>query len=238
MKKSQISKQAWALIAVSVVIAITSCTSSARLPSYVHKGSDGTVRIDVGEASGGSAELVEPGQSPSRHPGRTIVVHFDDYETEFVASAFSLGEGLSYTSLQNPPLRISPVITPGNDVADFFSAVWVDDQTQELHVTLFLDTDWSEVIEGPFTIFALEAVLGRPISTQGPYPVDFSEAIHDVYVRELIFQQENNLPGYNGSPNVVITNMSGKPFDVLERWGRLELEEQEVLVHITGRVSS
>ena len=53
-----------------------------------------------------------------------------------------------YTSLSNPPLKISPVITPGGDVADFFATVHIDDKNGDLYVTIFIDTDWQEVVMG------------------------------------------------------------------------------------------
>jgi hypothetical protein len=67
-------------MAFAVVTAIASCTSPEHLPSYAHRYSDGTVLIDVGEASGGSAELE---QRSAPFVGQAIVTRFDGYETEF-----------------------------------------------------------------------------------------------------------------------------------------------------------
>ena len=111
----------------------------------------------------------------------------------------------------------------------FFAAVWADESGEELRVTLFLDVDWQQVVEGQLSVIAME----RANSYLAGH-VDFSEAIGGVYVRELSFRLEDNLPGFVGSPVVMLINMSGDPKDVIRRAWRVDLEEKHVYVKIVG----
>ena len=78
-------------------------TPAVGLPHYAHKGPDGAVRIDLSEASAGSAQLAE---AP---PG--IVFRSGDFNTRLRFTAWSPSGGIGNV-LAEPPLRISPRLGP------------------------------------------------------------------------------------------------------------------------------
>ena len=164
---------------VALVVTIVSCGSSARLPDYAQRTSGGAVIVEVSDASSGSAHL----QGGSGE----ILVKVGDRKARFHRLAVSGVGGIGVVSLDHPPLNMSPVLTPGDGVADFFAAVWADESGEELRVTLFLDVDWQQVVEGQLSVIAME----RANSYLAGH-VDFSEAIGGVYVRELSFRLEDN----------------------------------------------
>ena len=150
------------MIATAVVMLLASCTSSGdnnQLPPYAHRESGGAVRIDIEEAGRGLAILEQPSDSPTISK-RIILGH----EEDALAFGFAVISGPSTirgTFLEDPPLRVSPRITPGDGVADFFAAVWIDDKTDELHYDLFMGTDWQDLIEGDLGIHTQAIVDGK-----------------------------------------------------------------------------
>ena len=187
--------------------------------------------MDVTQAGGGSSEL-------GTKPG-TIKVGIGDQVTRFNLFAGSWAAQRTSVSLGDPPIKMSPLLVPGDGVADFFAAVWTDNPGHTLHITLFLDTDWQQVVDGPLSILSVELVKSSSgqvvLLGESSVEVNLSEAIDGVYVSQLSFKQENNLPDYDESPRVVLTNMSGSAVEVLERTQQHALEDREVYVEIVGR---
>ena len=187
--------------------------------------------LDVTQAGGGSSEL-------GTKPG-TIKVGIGGQVTRFNLFAGSWAAQRTSVSLGDPPIKMSPLLVPGDGVADFFAAVWTDNPGHTLHITLFLDTDWQQVVDGPLSILSVELVKSSSgqvvLLGESSVEVNLSEAIDGVYVSQLSFKQENNLPDYDESPRVVLTNMSGSAVEVLERTQQHALEDREVYVEIVGR---
>lgn len=213
------------LVSLLLIVSLTvACERGQKLPDYVHRDSDGAVRIDIGEASGGASQLRE---------GVTMV-RFGEYKTRFALFAVSGHREVSLKALKDPPIKISSMITPGDSIADIFMAVWVDQETQELHITFFLDTDWEEIVEGQLFIHTWETYQDGITDPHGRvYPIDFSKAKEGVYFRELKFQPEDNAPGYESRwPIVSVTNMSGGPREVSMKAAALKLEDNDINIYI------
>ena len=193
------------------------------LPSYVSIGPDGKLHIDLGQASGGSAVLGDDSHS--------IVFQSGDLKTRLRFTAWSYNGGIGHL-LNDPPIKISPLLNPGDGVADFFPAVW--SEREELHLTLFFDVDWQSAVKGDLSIYTFEYGKGVSSTIEKAYSIDLSSTVNGVVVRDLTFQRENNLPGYIGSPTVLVSNTSGEPADVLKRAMRLDVQEGNVWVLIQG----
>ena len=100
----------------------------------------------------------------------------------------------------------------------------------ELHIELFIDTDWREIGDD-ISIHSQDIVDGRV--RFGRIPVDFSEAVEGVYNKELVFVGvEDFLRG--GGPHVFVTNIGGDTIDFLNAVGRLELEKGDVYASLGG----
>ena len=205
-------------------------TPSAQLPGYASVTPEGVVIVDVTQAGGGSPEL-------GTKPG-TIKVGIGDQVTRFNLFAESWISQRTSVSLSDPPIKMSPLLIPGDGVADFFAAVWTDNPGQTLNITLFLDTDWQQAVDGPLSILSVELVKGSSgqvvLLGESSREVDLSQAIDGVYVSQLTFKRENNLPDYDESPRVILTNMSGSAVEVLERTEQNAFEEEDVYVEIVG----
>jgi len=190
------------------------------------------MQIDVAKASGGSAHVDEESMN--------IIYDRGDHELIFSPSIFSLSAGIgSHTSLSNRPVKISPVITPGDNVADFFAAVRIDEKTGDLYVTVFIDTDWQEVVTDEIYLHTQEAVLLPDLSFQQTVEtVDFSKAVDGVYMHELRFAAEDNFGDYDTSPIIRVTNIAinGEPEDLLLIIARLELSMDHVIISISPQV--
>jgi hypothetical protein len=219
-------------VVLAIIVLSLSCGSQEqlqdqeRLPDYVQKMPNGAVEVDIGEASNGSAFFDESGR---------IFYDWDDYKTKFTLWAASAKGGLSLTRLQIPPLKIFPLITPNDGVADFFPAISIDTNTQDLNITLFIDTDWQELVEGQIFIHTWQHSDPedrlRPIET-----VDFSKAIDGVYIHEFLFTKVNNLPGYDQSLYIAVTNMLGEPLECLRKAQNINLSGNEVYVGIAPQL--
>lgn len=210
------------------------CKSVEELPDYVSRMSGCSMQIDVAKASGGSAHVDEESMN--------IIYDRGDYELMFSLGAFALTAGIGlHTSLSNPPVKISPVITPGDDVADFFAAVRIDEKTGDLYVTVFIDTDWQEVVMGEILILTQEVVV---LSTSGlnlQYTVetaDFSKSVDGIYMHELRFAAEDNFEDYEHSPLILVTNIAinGEPEDLLIKIARLEFGMDHFYISISPQV--
>ena len=220
------------MIATAVVMLLASCTSSGdnkQLPPYAHRESGGAVRIDIEEAGRGLAILEHTSDSPTISK-RIILSH----EEDALAFGFAVISGPSTirgTFLEDPPLRVSPRITPGDGVADFFAAVWIDDKTDELHYDLFMDTDWQDLIEGDLAIHTQAIVDGKlQLSRE---PIDYSEAIGAVYHKELVFTHVLQNIRTLG-PVVGVTNVPGDTEEFLRTLSTLDLEPEHVAVSFSG----
>ena len=201
----------------AVACADPQVSSTNALPDYANKRPDGTVQIDVSQASAGSASLGEKSHSINFQSG--------DRKTRLRITAWSYGGGIGHV-LSDPPINISPLLTPGDGVADFFPSVWTDIESEQLHLNLFFDVDWQSVAKGGLSIFTFEFATGVWVAKEEQVSIDLSEAVDGVVVHALTFTQGNNLPGYIGSPIVLVSNMSGKPADVLKRAMRLEVQKK------------
>ena len=102
--------------------------------------------------------------------------------------------------------------------------MWGDPGSGELHITLFFDTDWRKAVDGQLSAYTFQFGGGKwPAHANA---LDLSEDVEGVIIYGLTFQQEDNIPGYRGSPTLLISNMSGEPADVLKRAMRLQVDEQ------------
>jgi len=218
--------------ALITAVIFAGCEGERGLPDYVGRASDNSMQIDVAKASDGSAHVDEGNMN--------IIYNRGDYELVFSLGAsapLTAGIGL-HTSLTNPPLRISPVLTPGDDVADFFTAVRIEEETDELYVTIFIDTDWQEVVTGEIFLHTQEAVLLPDSKLQRKVEtVDFSRSVDGVYMHELRFAAEDNFGDYDTSPGIWVTNVSGEPEDFLHMISTLEgLTMDHVIIYISPEV--
>ena len=211
------------------------CKSVEELPDYVSRMSGRSMQIDVTKASGGSAHVDEESMN--------IIYNRGDYELRFTQGIFApLTAGIgSHTSLSNPPVKISPVITPGDDVADFFVAVRIDEETDDLYVTVFIDTDWQEVVMGEILIHTQEVAVLSGSGLNFQYTVetvDFSKAVDGIYMHELRFAAEDNFGDYDISPIIRVTNITinGEPEDLIYKIARLELSTNHVVITISPQV--
>jgi len=222
-------------VVLTAAVMFAGCGGEKGLPDYVSRMSGGSMQIDVAKASGGSAHVDEESMN--------IIYDRGDYELMFSLGAYApltLGIG-SHTSLSNPPLKISPVITPGDDVADFFAAVRIDDKSGDLYVTIFIDTDWQEVVTGEILLFTQEVVV---LSTSGlnfQYTVEtanFSKAVDGIYMHELRFAAEDNFGDYDISPGIIVTNITinGEPEDLIVKISRLEFSMDDFYIFISPQV--
>ena len=193
--------------------------STRQLPTYAQREADGAVRVDVERASDGLATW---------NGEDRIDLSFDDSSVEFRLLALSYASGLGI-SLEDPPLKISPVLSPGDGVSDVAAAVWMEGDPAELHVEVFIDTDWQDGVGEALFIHsaARPFVDGEP--TYSRIPIDISESIQGVYSRELVFAGAAEWLGL-GAVRIYITNMDGEPGDVLRAISRAEIEEGVVAV--------
>ena len=205
------------------VLALLACTSPEnQLPPYAQREADGAVRVDLEMASNGSARL---------NPENQIELNFNDSNLRFDFGAMSGAMEIGRTSLDDPPLKISPVLSPGDGVGDFFAVTWMEDDPEELHIEVFIDTDWRDEIGDEISIHSQDIVDGR--ARLSHIPVDFSESVQGVYNKELVFVGvEDFLRG--GGPHVFVTNIGGDTFDFLNAVSRLELEKGDVYASLGG----
>ena len=214
-----ISKLASASLAI---LALSACTSpETQLPPYAQREADGAVRVDLEMASDGSARL---------NPENQIELNFNDSNIRFDFGAMSGALEIGRTSLDDPPLKISPVLSPGDGVGDFFAAVWMEGDPAELHIELFIDTDWRDEIGGDISIHSQEIVDRVRFDR---IPVDFSESVEGVYNRELVFAGVEDILQWGG-PFVYITNIGGDTLDFLNAVSRWELEKEDVYASLGG----
>lgn len=207
-----------------VILALSACTSPQenQLPAYAQREADGSVRVDLDMASNGSARL---------NPENQIELNFNDSNLKFDFGAMSGASEIGQTSLDDPPLKISPVLSPGDGVPDFFAVMWMEGDPAELHIELFIDTDWRDVIGNDISIHSQDIVDRRVRFDR--IPVDFSESIQGVYHRELAFVGVKDfLRG--GGPHVFVTNIDGDTIDFLNVIGRLELAKGDVYASLSG----
>ena len=219
-----ISKLVSALFAILALSACTSPENQDQLPPYVQREADGAVRVDLEMASDGSARL---------NPKNQIELNFNDSNLRFGFATMSSALELGRTSLEDPPMKISPVLSPGDGVSDFFAVMWMEGDPAELHIEVFIDTDWRDEIGDDISIHSQEIVDGRV--RFGRIPIDFSESIQGVYNRELVFVGVEAILRYGG-PNVFITNIGGDTIDLLNVISRLELEKGDVYASLGGNV--
>ena len=207
------------------ILALAACTSPEtqdQLPPYAQIEADGTVRVDLEMASDGSATL---------NPENQIELNFNGNSLRFGFSTMSSALEIGRTSLEEPPMRISPVLLPGDGVSDFFAVTWMKGDTAELHIELFIDTDWRDEIGDGISIHSQDIVDGRVKFNR--IPVDFSESVHGVYNKELVFVGvQDFLRG--GGPHVFVTNIGGDTLDFLNAVDRLELEKGDVYASLGG----
>lgn len=218
-------------VVLAAAVMFAGCGGGEVLPDYVSRMSSGSVQIDVAKASGGSAQVDEESMN--------IIYDCGDYELMFSLGAFApLTHGIGlHTSLSNPPLKISPVITPGDDVADFFAAVRIDEKTGDLYVTVFMDTDWQEVVMGEILIHTQEFSFPLPFQYTVE-TVDFSKAVDGVYMHELRFAAEASFGDYGIYPIITVTNITinGEPEDLIIKIARLELSMDDFCIYISPQV--
>ncbi len=206
------------------ILALSACTSpETQLPPYAQRDADGAVRVDLEMASDGSAKL---------NPENQIELNFNDCNLIFGFGAMSSGLEIGRTSLEDPPMRISPVLSPGDGVSDFFAVLWMDDDPAELHIELFIDTDWREIGDD-ISIHSQEIVDRRVRFAR--IPVDFSKSIQGVYNRELVFVGVEDIQQWGG-PQIFITNLGGDTIDILNAISRLELKKGDVYASLGGYV--
>jgi len=198
------------------------------LPDYVSRILGDSKQIDVAKASGGSAHVDEERMN--------IIYDRGDHELMFSLTVLTLTAGIGSTSSSNPPVKISPVITPGDDVADFFAAVRIDEKTGDLYVTVFIDTDWQEVVTGEIFLHTQEAVLSDHKLQQTVETADFSKAVDGIYMHELRFAAEDNFGDYDTSPWICVTNITGETEDLLLKIAKLELSINHVFISISPQV--
>ncbi len=213
--------------AMLAIVALTACTSSqdqGQLPPYAQREGGGAVRIDVEKASGGSAKLDR---------GNQIILTFEGNDIPFMFGATSGAIELSSVLLTEPAVRISPVLTPRDGVADIFAALWIDVERQELHVDVFLDTDWRSERIGDIYIHSEEFIERKAQFRK--IAIDFAEGIHDIYHQELVFVDGGEL-FLCGSPKIWITNISGETIDIINKMGRLNLEKEDVVIGFGSEV--
>ena len=206
------------------ILALSACTSPEKnhLPPYAQRDADGTVRVDLEMASNGSARL---------NLENEIELSFNDSNLRFDFRAMSGALEIGRKSLDDPPLKISPVLSPGDGVADFFAVAWMEGDPPELHIDVFIDTDWRDEIGDDISIHSQD-IVDRRVSL-GRIPVDFSESVQGVYNRELVFVGvEDFLRG--GGPHVFVTNIGGETIDFLNAVGRLDLEKGDVYASLEG----
>ncbi|MFC1919975.1 hypothetical protein ACFLWX_04210 [Chloroflexota bacterium] len=216
-------------VVLTATVMFAGCGGKKGLPDYVGRVSGGSMQIDVVKASGGSAHVDEEGTN--------IIYDRGDYKLIFTLKGFSLTAGIGKSYLSNPPVKISPLITPGNDVADLFAAVRIDEQTSDLYVTVFMDTDWQEVVTGEIFLHTQEAVLLSDHKLQQTVETaDFSNAVDGVYMHELRFKAEDNLGDYDTSPWICVTNITGETEDLLRKISMLELSIDHVFIAISPQV--
>ena len=216
-----ISKLASASFAILALAACTSPENQNQLPPYAQREADGAVRVDLEMASNGSARLNSENQ---------IELNFNNSNLRFDFGAMSGALEIGRTSLDDPPLKISPVLSPGDGVGDFFAAVWMEGDPAELHIELFIDTDWREIGDD-ISIHSQDIVDGRV--RFGRIPVDFSEAVEGVYNKELVFVGVEDILQWGG-PFVYITNIGGDTLDFLNAVSRWELEKEDVYASLGG----
>ena len=217
-----ISKLASASFAILALAACISPENQNQLPPYAQREADGAVRIDLEMASDGSATL---------NPENQVELNFNNSNLRFDFGAMSGVLEIGRTSLEDPPMRISPVLAPGDGVGDFFAVMWMEGYPAELHIDVFIDTDWQDEIGDDISIHSQDIVDGRV--RFGRILVDFSEAVEGVYNKELVFVGvEDFLRG--GGPHVFVTNIGGDTIDFLNAVGRLELEKGDVYASLGG----
>ena len=204
--------------AIVLVIALSSCTSfkdNNHLPSFARWESERVLRIDVVEASAGAGMLDQQNR---------VVIRQGDQNVIFSPAVVSIGSGVSRTSIEEPPVRISQVLTVGDGVADFFASVWSDAGMTELRYDLFLDTDWEEVVNGDLYIHLSQTVDRKDVYRR--IPIDFSESSHGVYHRAIAFEAIASTVG----PSVYVTNMPGDSQTFKLTYARLDLKSEQVVV--------
>ena len=227
------SNRGWMLTATVLALLLTSCTTSGDnnvLPPYAHRESSGAVRIDIEEAGRGLAILERTPNRPTISD-RIVLSHEED-ALSFGFAVMSGPAMIRGSFLEDPPLRVSPRITPGDGIADFFAAVWIDYKTDELHYDLFMDTDWQDLIEGDLSIHTQAIVDGKMQTSKEP--VDYSEATGAVYHKKLVFSHVLQYIRTVG-PVVSITNVPGSTEELWMALSTLDLEPEHVVVSFNSR---
>ena len=109
--------------------------------------------------------------------------------------------------------------------------MWIESDPAELHIDVFIDTDWRDVIGDDISIHSQD-IVDRRVRLER-ITVDFSESVQGVYHRELVFVGvEDFLRG--GGPHVFVTNIGGDTIDFLNAVSRLELENGDVYASLGG----
>ena len=231
MERSRIFKSCLAraflsglVLATLAMLALSACTSpedGEQLPTYAQREADGAVRVDLETASDGSAEW-------NGEYRIDLSLNDSDLGFELIAQSYASGLGVS---LEDPPLRISPVLTPGDGVSDVSAVVWMEGDSADLHVEVFIDTDWRDGVGEEIFIHSVAPPFVDRELTYSRIPIDFSESIQGVYSRELVFVGAAEWLGLGlGTFSVFITNIGGETRDLVRAIGNFQIEEGDVAV--------
>ena len=89
----------------------------------------------------------------------------------------------------------------------------------EVHVEVFVDTDWQDGVGEEIFIHtaSLPLVDGEPSYRR--IPIDFSESVQGVYSRELVFVGAAEWLG-DGAISIYVTNMGGETREVVRAIAR------------------
>lgn len=237
------------VLLIAVVGTSLGCTASgpqsgAKLPSYAKKQADGSVQIDLAAASDGKAKF--------NAASRAIQYDGAGYETTFQFGGMSGTTSVGRT-LNAIPAKISPTLTPNDGVADLFVTTREEDDGRDLHVTVFLDSDWNDLVSGNVSIDTAEyGSAFRPLGTpQGlvqqvptiqegypvekTYPVDFANAADGIWHQDFVFAQSDNPAEWKSSPIIVITNIAGGYSGFMRAVNNLETKPGDFAVTLNGK---
>lgn len=175
----------------------------ARLPGYLQRMDSGAIYVDLEELTGGRAR-------PGEHPYQVETVIGSELRT-INCYAISYKSGFSYEGLEDPPLSISPVMTPGDGVAGIYFVSWLDEVEQSYHLEWIVETEWKDIIGDQLYLYGATFSSEEGLQVKSDQ-VNLSRASGPVLVHRLTFELQDPLEEYifDHFTYAVATNVDGE----------------------------
>ncbi len=220
------------LLAVSVLALSGSCIpvtdTTTDFPWFTYEAGDAVV-IDVEAATNnhGSWDSSDPHSFEYTHEDCNLVFNIQMVGHNSAAPPLEM--------LPDPPVTITNELRSSTGTAEFFFVPVIDEESEWLHVHLFLNEEWPELVHGNTKVFTLPPLEEREMGIDATEQIEFQ--MHDGQHSHLpvVFHSPKSLERCLSDFSMLITNIDA-PYDEATRLAqRVNLEPGEVAILITVR---